>query len=754
MSAKRLYPRVPLLMLVLVIGCQQTGIGQDEPVMPANDETAAPELDEQLQLARDALYKGSAEEMRINAATVLLLTEGPVARKILLEALSQHANGTAQAAVCKALSQAGAAQKPVTGKRDFIEPLLAILTAEDFSRAKLAAEAILLFDYGQISTGLERIARDASLPIRARLNAIFALRLQPDMKAAIELINLVGDQEQEVAAAAKETLKSLGIPVGKDAKARKQIIDGLMSEGPEVFLRDRLIRQEAQVREMLYRLNLWQGLYLSALDEIYNAKADEADKGRFLVRRLGEPKKIIKLWALGKVREWRDSTSPKLPAELNPVLIGLIKHGDRDIRLKIAELLSRMPELNSAEKLLEQHRTEPYGDVKTEIFTALGEAVSYAFSPGSPFKVAAQVREETLELASNYLSDQEAQKAKKGAEVVRKLLEQDGLTATEVDNYLDRLKDRYKQEQGKVDGTLRGELVKAMAGLCAQSVYKAQAKRLYEPLFEEALGDGSDPVREAAVDGLSYIDKTKALRLLRDFVNDPNPVVRRKLTILAGDVGGEGDLDWLAKRIDSTAEGDLAWQAMLKIFRRPSCEATVLDAWVNKFSSADIERELSEDRMVSLLKIAETKAESEDKRKMLERMREKIAELYHKSGRFKEAAEYYGVLYQTTDLPDKKEGVLANLLNVYLKWPNVEAAAKLMANYLLTKDLDPNSAVALTIDHYFAQQGAGTDPSTVLAAFAKINITEDRPVWGRQMRRWTDGLGGSEKPNKPEGTDN
>jgi tetratricopeptide (TPR) repeat protein len=505
---------------------------------------------------------------------------------------------------------------------------------------------------------------------------------------------------------------------------------------------------------MLYKLNLWQGLYLSALDEIYNAKTDEADKGKFLVGRLSAPKKIVKLWALGKVKEWRDSTSPKLPAELDPVLIGLINHGDRDIRLKTAELLSRMPELNSAEKLLEQHKMESYGDVKTEIFTALGEAVSYAFSPGSPFKVAAQVREETLELASYYLSDQGAQKAKKGAEVVRKLLEQDGLTAAEVGNYLDRLKDRYKQEQGKVDGTLRGELVKAMAGLCAQSVYKAQAKKLYEPLFEEALGDESDSVREAAVDGLSYIDKTKALRLLRDLVNDPNPVVRRKLIVLAGEVGGEGDLDWLAKRIGSTTEGDLAWQAMLKIFRRPSCEAAVLDAWVNKFDSTDTERGLSEDRMVSLLKIAETKAESEDNREMLERMRKKIAELYQRSGRFKEAAEYYGVLYQTTEPADKKEGILANLLNVYLQWPNVEAAAELMTNYLLTKDLDPNSTVGLTVDNYFGQGGAGTDPGAVLAAFAKIDIPEARPVWARQMKRWTDGLGRAEKPNKPAEADN
>jgi HEAT repeat protein len=509
------------------------------------------------------------------------------------------------------------------------------------------------------------------------------------------------------------------------------------------------------MREVKNQFNMWQGLYLLALNEIYDAKTNDTDKGKFLGKGLKDPKKIVKLWALGKVREWREGTNPKVPAALEPVLVDLIKHGDRDVRLKTAELLRSMPELDSAEKLLEQHKIEPFDDVRTQLFVALGDAVWYAFSPGSAVNIAPRIRGETLRLAAAYLSDKEPDKAREGAEVIRKLLEQKGLTSAEVGDYLNQLKDRYKQEQAKADGALRGELVKAMAGLCAQSVYKDQAKKLYGSLFEEALGDDSDPVREAAVEGLIYIDPTIALRLLRkDFVNDPNPVVRRKLIILAGDVGGEGDLDWLAKRIGSSAESDLAWQAMLKIFRRPSCEAAVLDSWVSKFDSANNGREFSEDKMVSLLKIAETKAESGDKREMLERMREKIAGLYEGSGRFKEAAEYYGVLYQTAEPADKKEGILANLLNVYLQWPNVEAAAKLMTNYLLTKDLDPNSTVALTIDDYFSQPRVGANPSAVLAAFTEIKVPEPRPIWRKRLNRWTDNLGRPKKPGKPEETRN
>jgi HEAT repeat protein len=739
-------------MLVLIIGCQQTGIGQDEPIIPADDRIAESELDGQLKLARDALYKGSTEEMRVSAATVLLLAENPLARKILLEALNRTANGTAQAAVCKALSQAGAAQKPIIGRDDFIQPLLAILRAEDFARAKLAAEATLLFDYGQISAGLEKIARDASLPAKARLNSIYALRLQPDMKAAIELINLAGDQDQEVAAAAKETLKSLGIPVGKDAEARKRTIDRLRREGQEAFLRNRLIRQEAQMREMKGQLSLWQVRYRSALGEIYDAKTGDTDKSKFLAEHLASPEKIVKLWALEKVEQLRIGTN-KLPEEFEPILVNLVGDKDRDVRLQTAKLLSLMGELNSAEKLLERHEIEPYDDVRTEVFVALGEAVSYASSAGSPVKILPQVRKRTLELASEYLADQEPRKAREGAEVIRKLLEQKGLkglTSAEVDDYLDRLKNRYKQEQAKADGTLRGALLAAMAGLCAQGDYKAQAQKLYGSLFEEALGDVSDLVREAAVDGLIRIDKTRALRLLRkDFVNDPSVVVRRKLIVLAGEVGGTSDLDWLVKKIGSTGEGDLAWQAMLSIFRGSGCDASVLDSWVGKFASGNNGGKLSDERMISLLKIAETKAESDNKLEMLKRMREKLAELYERSSRFKEAADYYGVLYQAAESSGEKEGILVSLLNVHLQWPNVEGAAQLVNNYLLVKDLDPNSAVAFSIDSYFSHPPVGADPDAVLAALGKINIPDTRPMWQKQVKRWTKLLERPENPNKP-----
>src|SRR4030042_2053765 len=108
-----------------------------------------------------------------------------------------------------------------------------------------------------------------------------------------------------------------------------------------------------------------------------------------------------------------------------------------------------------------------------------------------------------------------------------------------------------------------------MAALCAQdSTCKVNAAKLFENLFVEALRDESNFVREAAVDGLGYINKTNALKLLRsDFINDPSIALRKKIIAFADEVGGKEDLNWLSEKIGLNSESDPAWQAMLKIFR-------------------------------------------------------------------------------------------------------------------------------------------------------------------------------------------
>jgi HEAT repeat protein len=732
--AKRLF----VVILLFAIGCQQADKSGLTP--PVDEKISESELSRQLKINKDALYTALTERIRVDAASVMLFNDDPLARKILLEALKQSDNINARVAVCKALSLARTEQKPIRNKEDFIQPLFDILSTESDDSAKLAAEAILIFDYGQIAKRLEGLSTNTTLPVQVRLNAIYALRLQPDMKAVFKLIELLDDPETRVAAEAEKALRSLGTPIGKNAEAREQIRSEIIHKGRDEFFRDLLIRQEAQMRKLETELNTWREMYLSALDMIYDGLSDDAARGRFLAERLGESKEIIKLWALEKIAQWRVGTKSELPAELGPVLVNLVSDQSRDVRLKTAGLLSLMGQLNSSQRLLQQLEIEQDDEVKTELFVALGGACYYAFLPGSEVKVPEEVRKKTLEWAGKFLVEENPKKAQKGADVIRKLLEQNGLAAGEVEKYLGMLVERYNRQKDKINGALRGELLSAMAGLCGpRCVHKTEAAKAFERLFEEALNDKADLVREASVEGLINIDKTKALSKLKgSFSNDSSAKIRRRVIELAGEVGSSDDLTWLAEKLGSS-ESEQAWQAMLTIFK--AVDISILDKWVERFSSQDMEAKLSDEQKISFLEIAERKANGEKRGEMLKNVREKLVKLYIRSGRYEQAAKYLGLLREAAGSAEEKEAILAQILEVYLRWPKVETAAQLVDNCLLEKDLEPNSVIVLSIDKYLSEPNAPSDPNVVLGSLAKIKTAKERPMWAEQMRRWTKRFG-------------
>ncbi len=758
-STGRLY----LVMFVAVIGCQVLGVGQEKAVPPGNGTKTGAEvkLDPQLKLTRDALLdKGSSDQMRIDAANLLLTNDAAAARRILIEALKQSVNSGARVAVCKALGLARSSGdlEKVKNKEDFIEPLLGVLANGGSEIAGLAAEATLIFAYAQISEPIDELIADASLPIKAKLNCVYALELRPDMRAAIRLLRLVDSPEEQVASAAERSLGALGIPSGQDAESRVQIIEELERNGPEAFLSNQLIRQQAQMREIKAELTLWKGKYLSSyLDTIYGLK-DDAAKGKFLAENLVDSRAVVRLWALEKVRESRVAPGPqKLPAELEPILINLISDKDRDIRLKAAEVLSFMVELNSAERLLAQLEAETDEEVKIQLFVALGGSCYYDILSASTKRVPLEVRKKTLEWAAKYLAEQDFVKARRGADVMRKLLEQNGLTAEEVERYLGLLDRRYIQSKNDGDEALRGDLLSVMAGLCApESVHNPASKKRFRVLFEEALSDKTDLVRVAAVDGLVYIDAAGALKQLRkDFANDSSATVRKRLIDVASRVGGRDDLGWLAAKVGFNAEGEKAWQAMLSIFKGSA--APVLSEWMGNIFGDSSTIKLSKEQQIAFLEVAETKASAENDGGMALKVIERLGGLYLSTGQFQKAETYLLRLQGSARSVEEREAIVSDLMTVYLRWPKLELAAKLVDKCLSEKDLDPNCGVVRSIDAYLGGPGGGAEPNSVIKALSAIEIkpAASRPNWRKLLDSWsarhinTGGKEASQKAKKP-----
>jgi hypothetical protein len=549
--------------------------------------------------------------------------------------------------------------------------------------------------------------------------------------------------------AAEKAVKDAGIPVVKDPISRQQLIEELKNKGKEEFLRDWLIRQEAEMNRLQTETKQWQQMYLSALNKIYSGLTDDPAKVNFLTEHLNGQGTVVKLWSLEKISEWRVGTSSKLPAELGPLLLNLISDQDRAVRLRTAKLLSLMGQLSSAEKLLAQVEAESEEEVRMEMFMALGAACQFAFAPDSGITISPEIRVKTLNLASDYLFEDEPVEIQNGAEVIKKLLKQNGLPVELMGSYLNLISQKYEQETVDEGNTaVRAALLSTMADLCAQGApVAASAREEYGKWFDGSLDDASDSVREASVSGLINIDKTSALRKLRgNYVNDPSNQIRRKIINLALEVGSEVDLDWLEEKLKNPEENQLAWPAMIAIFGRS--QAGLLVDWSERINQDS--NSFTNEQLISFYQITEQKLAQENMPELVTEINEKLAILYTDTANYELAAEYWGRLQQSAQSKEEQEKYINRLFEVYLWAQNIKNATDLIHNYLLDKDLDPNDLLISTLNSYINNPPEGTDPNSLLVEFDQLDIPEARPKWIARKQHWQEILKVTNEPNLPE----
>ncbi len=678
----------------------------------------------QLRIYEDALMRGSTEQSRTDAAVELLRRGDDGAWELLLKAMVSGDNPQAGHAVCRGLIESKSWSEDVRSRREFLEPLIGMLIDEPGANARLAAEALLVFKYSEVAERLGNLAGNTQLKRQIRLNIVYALKLWPDKEAVLELVNLLDDADPEVAAAVANALP-YWVSLGTD---KQTILLELQRKSPDEIIKARLEGLRQQMGKIESERDMWKKMYLAALDRDYEKSGEDA-KGKMLVEKMPVELTSVRLWAVRKVAAF---TGPR-PKEFRDSLLGLISDQNREIRLAAAGTLASMSKLDPAEKLLAQLKVETYSDVSLAIFDALGEACFFAFSPGSPVTLDESIRTETLAIAARYIADKDPETSAKGAEVMGKLLELNGLPKEDAQKYLKILGARYADAKEK-PGFLRGKLLNVMTRLCGRGAYQKDAASLYGDFFVQGLAVKDDnTLRQAAAAGLVNIDKVVAFRLFKEnaLANDSSPVIRRLVIKLAGELGGAQELIWLSDRLDKNGEADPAWQAMRKILLKEdakevlACGRRLADG-ADKFGHAG-----------EVLEMAEKKAEGQKDAELLTAVRTSLRDWYTRRDDYAKVIVYCDKLLSAATDAAEREKLQLRLLDAYLQTADVAKVGQLMASRLAATDMGVEDAFVSKIGAFLTLPDANAAAKTaVVEALVAIKPPEPRPRWTSQVSVW------------------
>ncbi len=688
--------------------------------------------DSQLEINKIALLTGTTEQMRMLAANIMLKSEDPRAREAVLDALKSPQNGDARAAVCKALSKfRGKSDSGISNKAQFIKPLLAVINEGEQQATSLAAEALLIYDYNMVGPLLETVVCNGALDVSSRLNAMNALKLRHDKRAPIVLLGLVDDTESKVANAARALLGSNwpSVPVGNSPTDRVRIVDELKRKSKDEFLRDWVLRQDQRLKAERAQVEMLKGLYREVLNKHYD-EGDTAAREALLLEHLRSPQSFRKLWAIDKVYKWRNQANTELPDSLTPVLKSLISDSEKLVRLNAATMLFFIVKIDSADVLIKQLDKEVEADVRIKLFSALGEACRTALvDEGVPD----QIKAKTLEWAAKFLAEASADQAVKGADVIGRLLEKNGLAEADIDIYLALLKSRFERE---VPGSevIKGKLLRTMASLCANpSGCKQQARPLYKPLFDMCLEDKSPLVREEAIQGLITIDSTQALKDLKTkLANDDSANVRTRVIILAKRVGTAEDLAWLLARLEAGTEVDVAWQAVLTILTRS--EAKAVDLSYDLFAALKTKGKLSNSQWQEFLEVALSRADGNPA--LVTKLTRVFADFSIATGDLEQAKAHLTSLALLVK-KDEKTKVQARLLGLELKTGRVKEASKILSGELKDRDLGESDAFVKVVNRFLADLSEGQNPRAIVKSVLKtIKTTDGRPEWEKVRSLW------------------
>ncbi|OQA03599.1 MAG: hypothetical protein BWY69_00361 [Planctomycetes bacterium ADurb.Bin401] len=690
----------------------------------------------QLKINHWTLFNSTDEQIRIDTAVELLQNYSAQARVILLDALKSGDNISAASSACKAISKFRSASNLIVKRDDFIQPLMAILKGPNVDLARLAAEATLIFNYREIKSHLEQIIKNNETTDLAKKNAIYALQIRPDRETILLLIELMDSSNPVVSSAAIDALQEW-MPIGSNRQDWQKIRRDI-ERGKFDVIRERILFSQDKIQKLNDDIVKWQKKYLTSLDNIYFAMAEDNVRAKFVAENLSFEQSSVKLWAVEKINMWQKS-GKLLPIDvMQKPLIALVSDKDPLVRLAVAKLLGLLTNINSADALLRQLKAETFPEVKTEMFVALGHVCNFALSPGSEVQINPKIRIETLKNTVAFFKEGNPAVS---AEVIRNLLLQNGLEISNVKPYMEFIAANYNKA---ADQQVRIRLLEEMERLCGNdSFYRTTAGEVFRNIFLEACDDTSSLVASPAVSGLLKIDQAGAFEILKtkQFFAHSSEKVRNEMINVAGQIGTAQDLEWLAALADNSEfaqERQKAADAMMSIFQ--FCKTDVLITWAKRLS---VEAKTRNDDLLlvksrTLFEMAEKKAEAQQDANTLASLRRTLADSYSEAKHYAQAARYYGILLQSATDSNEREYLTSRLLEVNLYDGQSESAKQLIANILLSNDIGEEKQISKILNQFFSENPEKEHCTKIFRAIASIHLADAAkyPLWNEQLAKW------------------
>lgn len=620
---------------------------------------ASPEHLQQIQTCRDGILDESARPQdRKRWVEMLFSYATPQADALFVTLLNLRDRPKVLIAVCEVLAIRGA-QNRARLSPAFVEPLLKTLSSKNGELRSAAGAALAEFPSDQVADQLGELAADPDAPMVARLAAIDALAPNTHRREVVkQLIALLDQSVPEITERVVAALSPIA-PNGFGANVERWHLWWATKSGlsNEAWLAEQLKHYRSRARKTAAKLaSVEQDLakqQASLATRIRDFQREvlrpltEEQKQAKLAEWMDDPLTEVKQGAVALVRSRIADEGKRPTGDVLAALLRLLDHDSPTIRRDVLTIAQNVREKSVTRAVLARLDRETDASLRQAIFHALGMLASQEAIP----VLLREIRDDSKPPASVIVAAQAL-----------------GRIASNRPNNVDMapaiepLKNRYAKTNVKnVD--LRAALLTAMAGVADAS---------FAGEFLNALESDRPEILQPALQGIKLLGDASKLPRVRSLVGHNDPRIRLAAVDAVGSLGRENaDLESIFSHLNPAQESDeavrqAAWKSFRQFLsRRPMEERIAAARRLREWP--DLETQYTE-------QLANVLATAGEYNENLETLRDRLAILAIKAGKYEEAIphlrELYAMRFGHQDPRAVDDGI--RWINAVLKSPEMQ----------------------------------------------------------------------------------